>query len=235
MAKKIKENDIENYLIKLCKKHDFFTTKFVSPGLNGVPDRLVVTPKQTLFIELKRPEHTTRKLQDAVIRKMVKSGAIVYKADTFYKLDEIFEFLSLNRLPDYKRRRKKRMPDNINKEEIIKEFLELVKSFGIKNPSIRIFYDNKMIETNSRILPIYPPLKLPCLVDIDLFDFVEYGNSETITFDFEEEKKKDGKSLYTLMNGNIVFQEKLESFFEKYNLEIVKGYSWTFSLYPISK
>lgn len=236
MPKTIKESDIEKYLIKLCKKNDYFTTKFTSPGLNGVPDRLVITPNQTLFIELKKPKMATRALQDAVIRQMRRSGAIVYRADTKYKLEEIIGYLKQNKIPDYKKENKLMyMP--IQKEPIIRDFFDFLEKEGVKNPHLRIFYDNKMLETHPDKKTNDIRLSLTLTEDVDLFDYIEYGNSETITFDFEKEKNQTGKpideDLYLLYNANTKFQENLKKFFKKYRLEPVTEYTWSFSLYPI--
>lgn len=236
MPKNIKESDIEKYLIKLCKKQNYFTTKFVSPGLNGVPDRLVITPYQTLFIELKKPKMATRALQDAVIRQMRCFGAIVYRADTKYKLDEIIKYTMQNRLPDY-RKENKLIDVPIQKEPLIQDFFDFLEKEGVKNPYLKIFYDNKMLETNPNKKTNDIQLSLTITENVDLFDYIEYGNSETITFDFEKEKNQLDKpingNLYLLYNTNERFQQNLKKFFKKYGLEPVKGYSWSFSLYPI--
>lgn len=48
------ERDIEKKLTALVKKLGGLSYKFVSPGNDGVPDRIVITPKGTVwFIELK--------------------------------------------------------------------------------------------------------------------------------------------------------------------------------------
>lgn len=236
MTKKIKESDIEKYLIKLCKKQNYFTTKFVSPGLNGVPDRLVITPYQTLFIELKKPKMATRALQNAVIRQMRRSGAIVYRADTKYKLDEIISYLKQNKMPDY-RKENQFIYIPIQKEPLIQDFFDFLEKEGVKKPHLRIFYDNKMLETNPNKKSNDIRSNLTLTENIDLFDYIEYGNSETITFDFEKEKNATGRpmneNLYLLYNANEKFQQNLKKFFKKYGLEPVTGYTWSFSLYPI--
>ena len=50
------EKQIEAYLVKQVKKLGGIAYKFVSPGHNGVPDRLVCLPEGiAAFLELKTP------------------------------------------------------------------------------------------------------------------------------------------------------------------------------------
>lgn len=50
-----RESSIEKALSKWAKEQGIYTRKFVSPGASGVPDRLFLGPKGTLFLELKAP------------------------------------------------------------------------------------------------------------------------------------------------------------------------------------
>lgn len=50
------EKDIEKYLVRQVKQMGGLALKFVSPSMAGVPDRIVMIPKGTIyFAELKRP------------------------------------------------------------------------------------------------------------------------------------------------------------------------------------
>lgn len=89
MLKKISEHNIEQYLIKRCKQLHFFCAKFTSPGLDGVPDRIIITPKGVYFIELKRSKQKPRALQKAVMRKMEQSGANVFCCDSIEQVDQL--------------------------------------------------------------------------------------------------------------------------------------------------
>ena len=52
----MREKEIEAALVKAAKKRNGMALKFVSPGMSGVPDRLVLLPDGKLgFIELKAP------------------------------------------------------------------------------------------------------------------------------------------------------------------------------------
>lgn len=223
MTKKQIESQIENYLIKRCKEENIFCAKFVSPGLNGVPDRILVMPSYTLFVELKRPQGVTRALQDAIIRKMRKSGAIIYRCDTKKKVDEILEKLKNNQLPDYFKDYKITMSTK-EKENIIKDFINLLKNYKYFD-NIKIFYDDKILysKTNKR-LKKHPIFNLKYEDNIDLYDYLEYGNPNTVTFSFDNSK------LYQDFNDNKKIKKDIKDLFKNNGLTIVQGYSHSFSL-----
>lgn len=57
--------------------------KFVSPGLKGVPDRLVLFPGgKAVFAELKRPGETPRPLQEKRAAELRALGFQVYAIDS---------------------------------------------------------------------------------------------------------------------------------------------------------
>lgn len=63
------EKYIENKLVTAVKKMGGISPKFVSPGFDGVPDRLVLLPQgRFAFVELKAKGKKMRPLQ--VNRKM---------------------------------------------------------------------------------------------------------------------------------------------------------------------
>lgn len=82
---------IENYLTSESEKRGYLCMKFVSPSTDGVPDRIVTGKNITFFVETKAPGEKTRKLQRAVIRKMINHGAIVYVADTKPDVDMLLD------------------------------------------------------------------------------------------------------------------------------------------------
>ena len=73
------EKDIERWLGNQLKKLGCIYMKFVSPGNDGVPDRIVVLPGgSVIFIELKA---TTGKLmanQRIQVARLRKQGALVF-------------------------------------------------------------------------------------------------------------------------------------------------------------
>lgn len=85
------ESKVEDYLIKKAVEHNFLCYKFTSPGNNGVPDRILIGNGRTLFVETKAPGKTARKLQKYMINQMIKHGADVRLADTFDKIDQLFQ------------------------------------------------------------------------------------------------------------------------------------------------
>ena len=64
------------------KKMGGMAVKFVSPGLDGVPDRIVLLPdKKMAFVELKAPGKKLRPLQEKRRRQLEALGFPVYVID----------------------------------------------------------------------------------------------------------------------------------------------------------
>ncbi len=60
----MREKVVEAALVKAVKEKHGLALKFVSPGLDGVPDRVVLLPHGKLaFVELKAPGEKMRPLQ----------------------------------------------------------------------------------------------------------------------------------------------------------------------------
>lgn len=57
------ESAVEKYLKRYVDKLGGVCWKFVSPGNDGVPDRIVLLFGKVIFVELKRPGKTPRPLQ----------------------------------------------------------------------------------------------------------------------------------------------------------------------------
>lgn len=90
----MRERDIEKALVKEVKKRGGLALKFVSPGMAGVPDRLVLMKGGKLaFVELKAPGKEMRLLQIKRKRQLESLGFLVYcidnKEQTGGVLDEI--------------------------------------------------------------------------------------------------------------------------------------------------
>ncbi|MCU4298802.1 VRR-NUC domain-containing protein [Brevibacterium permense] len=88
------EHDVEAHLLDRCRQMGFLCMKFTSPGRAGVPDRVVVTPMGTVFIETKRPGGRLSRLQEEIIEKMRRAGAEVHVVDTVAGVDELVEHLA---------------------------------------------------------------------------------------------------------------------------------------------
>ena len=88
------EEYIEQKLVKAVKKRGGMALKFVSPGLDGVPDRIVLLPMGRMaFVELKAPDKKMRPLQVRRKRQLEALGFLVYCIDRVEQiggmLDEI--------------------------------------------------------------------------------------------------------------------------------------------------
>lgn len=78
----MREKNIESKLVKAVKEKGGIAPKFVSPGLDGVPDRLVLLPGGKIaFIELKATGKKLRPLQVRRKRQLEKLGFSVYCID----------------------------------------------------------------------------------------------------------------------------------------------------------
>lgn len=61
--------------------------KFVSPGMAGIPDRLVLLPRGRIyFVELKAPGKNLRPLQVKRKRQLEALGFKVYVIDSYEKI-----------------------------------------------------------------------------------------------------------------------------------------------------
>ena len=78
----MREKIIEAKLVKAVKAMGGLAPKFVSPGLDGVPDRLVLLPNGHIaFIEVKAPGKGLRPLQVRRKRQLEALGFSVYCID----------------------------------------------------------------------------------------------------------------------------------------------------------
>lgn len=76
------EKYIEKKLVTAVKKMGGIAPKFVSPGFDGVPDRIVLLPDRKIaFVELKAPGKKTRPLQIRRIKQLKKLGFSCYVVD----------------------------------------------------------------------------------------------------------------------------------------------------------
>jgi len=84
------EKEIEMQLMKAVKKMGGRAVKFMSPGFDGMPDRLVLLPGGKCgFVEVKAPGKKPRALQ-LVRHEMLKAlGFKVYVLDAKEQIEEI--------------------------------------------------------------------------------------------------------------------------------------------------
>ena len=84
------EKEIELQLVRAVKRMGGRAVKFMSPGFDGMPDRLVLLPGGKCgFVEVKAPGKKPRALQ-LVRHEMLKTwGFKVYVADAKEQIEEI--------------------------------------------------------------------------------------------------------------------------------------------------
>lgn len=86
------ERDVENRLVQMTRRKGGMALKFVSPGMDGVPDRLVLLPEGRIaFVELKAPGKKPRPLQVTRKRQLERLGFRVYVVDDARLIDKILD------------------------------------------------------------------------------------------------------------------------------------------------
>lgn len=84
------EKYVEQKLVTETKKMGGLAVKFVSPGLDGVPDRLILFPGgKVAFAELKAPGKKLHPLQEKRKRTLEGLGFRVYVIDNVEKIGGI--------------------------------------------------------------------------------------------------------------------------------------------------
>ncbi len=75
----MREKTVERKLVKAVRDSGGLALKFVSPGMAGVPDRLVLfTGGKAAFCEVKAPGEKPRPLQEHRIKQLQALGFRVY-------------------------------------------------------------------------------------------------------------------------------------------------------------
>ena len=88
----MRESIVEKKFTAEVKKRGGLALKFVSPGLNGVPDRLVLFPGGRMaLVELKAPGKTMRPLQQYRARQLTALGFRVYTVDCKERIGGILD------------------------------------------------------------------------------------------------------------------------------------------------
>ncbi len=86
------EKSIEQKLVAKVKKLGGICPKFISPGYDGMPDRLVLLPKGKIgFVEVKKKGMKPRPLQLARHKLLEGLGFKVFVLDDEKDIDEIVE------------------------------------------------------------------------------------------------------------------------------------------------
>jgi len=94
IEKQTTEKNIESYLRDEVKKIGGKAFKFVSPGNDGVPDRLIGLPGgRAIFVETKAPGKKSTPLQRKKQQELADLGFIVFAdIDTKEKVDQVINF-----------------------------------------------------------------------------------------------------------------------------------------------
>lgn len=88
----MREKQIEHNLVDETERRGGIAPKFVSPGLSGMPDRLVLLPEAKMgFVELKAPGKKPRALQEKRHRDLRNLGYRVYVLDRAEKVKEVLD------------------------------------------------------------------------------------------------------------------------------------------------
>ena len=86
----MREKDVERRLVKAVRDAGGLALKFVSPGMAGVPDRLVLLPGcRVVFCEVKAPGEKPRPLQVHRMEQLRALGFRVYVVDGVEKIGEM--------------------------------------------------------------------------------------------------------------------------------------------------
>ena len=84
----MRESFIERKLIRAVRRSGGLALKFVSPGMAGVPDRLLLFPGgRAAFAEVKAPGEKPRPLQVHRMEQLRKLGFRVYVVDSEEKIN----------------------------------------------------------------------------------------------------------------------------------------------------
>jgi len=82
-----REKEVESKLVQMVRKHGGLALKFVSPGFNGVPDRLLLfTDGRMAFAEVKAPGEKPRPLQVHRMEQLRKMGFLVFVIDNIEQI-----------------------------------------------------------------------------------------------------------------------------------------------------
>jgi hypothetical protein len=86
------ESEIEKALTTEVKKRGGLALKFISPGVSGVPDRLILMKDEKIaFIELKAPGKKMRPLQIKRKSQLEALGFLVYCIDNKEQIGEVLD------------------------------------------------------------------------------------------------------------------------------------------------
>lgn len=88
----MREKEIERKLVETVKAINGLALKFISPGFNGVPDRMILLQNGKMaFAEIKAPGEKMRPLQVRRKSQLERLGFSVYCVDDIEQIDNILK------------------------------------------------------------------------------------------------------------------------------------------------
>lgn len=91
----MRENQIEQKLVAAVRQRHGLCPKWVSPGFDGVPDRIILMPgKRMAFAELKAPGKTLRTQQLYRKAQLERLGFPVYVIDNTEQIGGVLDEIS---------------------------------------------------------------------------------------------------------------------------------------------
>jgi hypothetical protein len=90
----MRERDIENHLSHRVRDADGLCLKWTSPGLRGVPDRIVLRHGRIIFVELKAPGEKPSHPQERIHTRLRKQGFTVVVLDSIAAVDDFVDQLT---------------------------------------------------------------------------------------------------------------------------------------------
>lgn len=87
-----KEKSIEQKLVRATKGRGGICPKLVSPGFDGMPDRLILLPRRKMgFVEIKSPGKKPRPIQESRHRLLRRLGFKVYVLDNAEDIPRVLD------------------------------------------------------------------------------------------------------------------------------------------------
>ena len=91
MRERMRERDIEAYLVARCRNVGALCYKWTSPGRVGVPDRICVFPSgRIVFVELKAPGRKPTARQERELARLRAYGQKTVVIDSIELVDWLF-------------------------------------------------------------------------------------------------------------------------------------------------
>jgi len=88
----MREKTLERKLVEAVKSMGGIAPKFISPGFDGMPDRLVLLPMGRIaFVEVKRHGEKPRPLQESRHGMLRRIGFKVYVLDDVGRIQQILK------------------------------------------------------------------------------------------------------------------------------------------------